>query len=161
MLHLILADQRWLKNQPISQSMTLMQSLRPQTFKLTPLLTLCLSTSTNSLSKAAPLKDAFLQPIEPPSLLKEFPDYEVVAKGDGNKQAVAQQDRFAVIQFGAHQFKVTPEDKIYLEKVRHLDVNSEIHLKKVLVWASRDDTVVGRPYVNGAFVHALVEVCQS
>ena len=108
-------------------------------------------------SKQGCLKDPFLQPIERPAVLQEFPDYTVVDKGEGNCEA-AQQDCFAVIQLGAHQFKVTPEDKIFTEKIRGLEVNAHVHLGKVLVWASKDDTVVGRPFIQGAYVHGLVEV---
>lgn len=107
-----------------------------------------------------PLKDRFLQPIDQPNVCRTFPDFEVVGKGDGLQKQPIRQDRFAVIQFGSHQFKVTSEDKIYIEKVRKLAVNSEIHFKKVMVWADRDDTVIGRPYIQGAYVKGLVEVRQ-
>lgn len=137
--------------------MSVLRAFQTQILRFTPNWTLpCCQLSSVTTDK--PLKDRFLQQIESSPLLKELPDFEVVGQGKGTALPAEAQDRFAVIQFGAHQFKVTPEDKIYIEKVRHLDVNSEIHLKRVLVWASRDETIVGRPYIKGAFVHALVEV---
>jgi len=102
-----------------------------------------------------PLKDKFLQPIDRPEVMEECPDLVRVEK---QKAEPVVEDKFAVIQIKSHQFKVTSDDKIYLERVNEVDVNDHIFLKKVLVWASKDETVVGRPYIKEAYVHALVEV---
>ena len=44
------------------------------------------------------------------------------------------------------------------EKLRHVDVNDKINIKRVLMLGSRCETIIGRPLVPGAFVTAAVEV---
>ena len=130
--------------------------------RLFPVLASSLSTGTLNYelekSKHGCLRDPFLQPIEPPKLLDAFPDYTITRKIKGERLSVTQQDCFAIVQLGPHQFKVTPDDKIFTDKIPLLPVNSEIHLHKVLVWASKDETIVGRPFITGSYVEAVVEV---
>ncbi|CAI5975342.1 unnamed protein product [Closterium sp. NIES-64] len=66
-------------------------------------------------------------------------------------------DAFAVVQVGSHQFKVTPGDAIYVEKLNFAHVNDVIHLEKVLLIGSPSESLIGRPTLPGAFVSALVE----
>lgn len=64
---------------------------------------------------------------------------------------------FAVVQVGSHQFKVSPGDVIYTEKLLFADLNDTVHLDRVLLLGSRHETVIGRPSIPGAHVVALVE----
>lgn len=64
---------------------------------------------------------------------------------------------FAVVQIGSHQFKVSAGDWIYVEKLKYADVMQKIILNKVLMLGTQSETVIGRPIVPGAAVHALVE----
>lgn len=64
---------------------------------------------------------------------------------------------FAIVQVGSHQFKISPGDCIYTEKLKFADVNDKLSLEKVLLLGSNSQTVIGRPFVPKAFVHAAVE----
>nr|GEX49961.1 50S ribosomal protein L21, mitochondrial-like [Tanacetum cinerariifolium] len=64
---------------------------------------------------------------------------------------------FAVIQIGAHQFKVSNGDCIYTEKLKFCDVHDKIILNKVLMLGSKTQTMIGRPVLPEAAVHAIVE----
>lgn len=44
------------------------------------------------------------------------------------------------------------------EKLRHVDVNDKINIRRVLMLGSRYETIIGRPLVPGAYVKAAVEV---
>ncbi|CAI5520645.1 unnamed protein product [Closterium sp. Naga37s-1] len=61
------------------------------------------------------------------------------------------------VTVGSHQFKVTPGDAIYVEKLNFAHVNDVIHLEKVLLIGSPSESLIGRPTLPGAFVSALVE----
>ncbi|KAG6393128.1 hypothetical protein SASPL_147361 [Salvia splendens] len=88
---------------------------------------------------------------------------------------------FAVVQIGSHQFKVSNGDTIYTERLKHCDINdklkgfSDTHLvvvgsfsgslhgctalvlNKVLMLGSQAQTIIGRPVLPEAAVHAVVE----
>ncbi|MFS7978896.1 putative ribosomal protein L21 [Helianthus anomalus] len=64
---------------------------------------------------------------------------------------------FAVIQIGAHQFKVSNGDCIHTEKLKLCEVNDKIILNKVLMLGSKTQTMIGRPVLPEAAVHAVVE----
>ncbi|KAG0618308.1 hypothetical protein M758_4G053500 [Ceratodon purpureus] len=64
---------------------------------------------------------------------------------------------FAVVQIGSHQFKVSPNDLIYTEKLKYCDINDKLMLNKVLMLGSKDQTIIGRPIVPKAAVFAVVE----
>jgi len=64
---------------------------------------------------------------------------------------------FAVVQIGSHQFKVSPNDLIYTEKLKYCDINDKLMLNKVLLLGSKDQTIIGRPTVPKAAVFAVVE----
>ncbi|KAJ0743923.1 putative ribosomal protein L21 [Helianthus annuus] len=53
---------------------------------------------------------------------------------------------------GAHQFKVSNGDCIYTEKLKFCEVND-----KVLMLGSKTQTMIGRPVLPEAAVHAVVE----
>ncbi|KAG0578997.1 hypothetical protein KC19_4G065000 [Ceratodon purpureus] len=60
-------------------------------------------------------------------------------------------------QIGSHQFKVSPNDLIYTEKLKYCDINDKLMLNKVLMLGSKDQTIIGRPIVPKAAVFAVVE----
>ncbi|KAG6405261.1 hypothetical protein SASPL_132848 [Salvia splendens] len=64
---------------------------------------------------------------------------------------------FAVVQIGSHQFKVSNGDTIYTERLKHCDVNDKLVLNKVLMLGSLTQTIIGRPILPEAAVHAVVE----
>ncbi|KAI4312168.1 hypothetical protein MLD38_037009 [Melastoma candidum] len=64
---------------------------------------------------------------------------------------------FAVVQVGSHQFKVSNRDCIFTERLKFCEVNDKIILNKVLLLGSPTQTIVGRPNVPDAAVHAVVE----
>ncbi|WOK99289.1 50S ribosomal protein L21, mitochondrial [Canna indica] len=64
---------------------------------------------------------------------------------------------FAVVQIGSHQFKVSNGDSIFTERLKYCEVNDKLVLNKVLMLGSRTETVIGRPVVPDAAVHAVVE----
>ncbi|KAL3537773.1 hypothetical protein ACH5RR_001139 [Cinchona calisaya] len=64
---------------------------------------------------------------------------------------------FAVIQIGSHQFKVSNGDSIYIEKLKYCDVNDKLILNRVLMLGSKAQTIIGRPMLPDAAVHAIVE----
>ncbi|XP_076920488.1 large ribosomal subunit protein bL21m-like [Bidens hawaiensis] len=64
---------------------------------------------------------------------------------------------FAVIQSGSHQCKVSNGDCIYTEKLKFCEVNDKIIINKVLMLGSKTQTMIGRPVLPEAAVHAVVE----
>ncbi|KDP20973.1 hypothetical protein JCGZ_21444 [Jatropha curcas] len=64
---------------------------------------------------------------------------------------------FAVVQIGSHQFKVSNGDSIFTERLKFCDVNDKLILNKVLLLGSSTQTIIGRPMVPDAAVHAVVE----
>ncbi|OAY85123.1 50S ribosomal protein L21, mitochondrial-like [Ananas comosus] len=64
---------------------------------------------------------------------------------------------FAVVQIGSHQFKVSNGDSIFTEKLKFCEVNDKLVLTKVLMLGSRTQTIIGRPILPDAAVHAVVE----
>ncbi|PWZ17307.1 50S ribosomal protein L21, mitochondrial [Zea mays] len=64
---------------------------------------------------------------------------------------------FAVVQIGSHQFKVSNGDSIFTERLKFCDVNDKLILNRVLMLGSQAQTVIGRPILPDAAVHAVVE----
>ncbi|KAL0739255.1 hypothetical protein Bca4012_015465 [Brassica carinata] len=64
---------------------------------------------------------------------------------------------FAVVQIGSHQFKVSNGDSIFTEKLKFCDINDKLVLTKVLLLGSASQTIIGRPILPDATVHAVVE----
>ncbi|DBA77466.1 hypothetical protein WJX77_008205 [Trebouxia sp. C0004] len=64
---------------------------------------------------------------------------------------------FAVVELGPTQFKVTPDDLVYSEKLKGVDVGDELSLNRVLLLGNAKTTVIGRPCIPGAKVMAVVE----
>lgn len=64
---------------------------------------------------------------------------------------------FAVVQIGSHQFKVSNGDSIFVERLKYCDVNDKLILNKVMMLGSKEKTIIGRPILPDAAVHAVVE----
>lgn len=65
---------------------------------------------------------------------------------------------FAVVELGPTQFKVTPDDLVYSEKLKGVDVGDEVSLNRVLLLGNAKTTMIGRPCIPGAKVMAVVEI---
>ncbi|MBF0345265.1 MAG: 50S ribosomal protein L21 [Nitrospirae bacterium] len=66
---------------------------------------------------------------------------------------------FAIIETGGKQYKVSPEDRVKVEKLgpkEGYEVGQEVVIDKVLVISQDSKVIVGTPYVEGATVKAQV-----
>jgi large subunit ribosomal protein L21 len=70
---------------------------------------------------------------------------------------VRPKDVFGVVEVRSHQFKVSPDDLIFVDKIKDVEVNDVVKLPRVLMLGSKTRTVIGRPTVPGAEILALVE----
>ncbi|KAF2554399.1 hypothetical protein F2Q68_00037663 [Brassica cretica] len=59
--------------------------------------------------------------------------------------------------FAVVQFKVSNGDSIFTEKLKFCDINDKLVLTKVLLLGSASQTIIGRPILPEATVHAVVE----
>ncbi|DBA68210.1 TPA: hypothetical protein ACH3X2_013828 [Trebouxia sp. C0005] len=50
---------------------------------------------------------------------------------------------FAVVELGPTQFKVTPDDLVYSEKLKGVDIGDEVSLNRVLLLGNAKTTVIG------------------
>ena len=73
---------------------------------------------------------------------------------------VTRSQAYAVVGVGAAQYKVSPDDLIYVERLENVDVQDKVSLKHVHLLGSPEKTVIGRPLVVQASVLAVVEVSQ-
>jgi large subunit ribosomal protein L21 len=62
---------------------------------------------------------------------------------------------YAVIKTGGKQYRVTPGEKLKVEKLAG-DVGSDVVIDEVLMVADGDNVTVGAPVVKGASVKATV-----
>ncbi|KAF0919714.1 hypothetical protein E2562_031059 [Oryza meyeriana var. granulata] len=84
--------------------------------------------------------------------------YKVVGPlGADEKPSKPYEPVFAVVQIGSHQFKVSNGDSIFTERLKFCDVNDKLILNRVLMLGSQAQTVIGRPILPDAAVHAVVE----
>ncbi len=65
---------------------------------------------------------------------------------------------YAIFELGAKQYKVSPGDFIYAERLKGVDVGAELALSKIQAAGSATETLIGRPYIPGASVTAVIEV---
>lgn len=115
------------------------------------------------------------QPLAPDSLQQSSPEdpdtgfpllqqaavpehqYSFVARTT-SAYSVPRKPVFAVVELGPTQFKVTPDDIVYSERLKGVDVGDKVSLNRVLLLGNRETTVIGRPLVPDATVTAIVEV---
>ncbi len=62
---------------------------------------------------------------------------------------------FAIIEAGGKQHKVSPEQKLKIEKVKG-DKGAILKFDKILLSADGEDVKIGTPYVEGAEVEAEI-----
>jgi large subunit ribosomal protein L21 len=62
---------------------------------------------------------------------------------------------YAVIKTGGKQYRVSPGDKLRIEKLPH-EVGAEITFDQVFMVAEGDNIKLGKPVVSGAAVKATV-----
>ncbi|XP_008793092.2 50S ribosomal protein L21, mitochondrial-like isoform X2 [Phoenix dactylifera] len=60
-------------------------------------------------------------------------------------------------KIGSHQFKVSNGDSIFTERLKFCEVNGKLILNRVLMLGSKTQTIIGRPVLPDAAVHAVVE----
>lgn len=63
---------------------------------------------------------------------------------------------YAIIENAGKQYKVSPGEKIRVEKIS-VENGSELFLDKVLMVSRDGESVFGSPYIDGAKVLAIVE----
>ena len=62
---------------------------------------------------------------------------------------------FAVVEIAGQQYKVNPEEKLYVPKLEN-EVGSSVKFDKVLLLSSDKDVKIGAPVIPGASVKAKV-----
>jgi len=64
---------------------------------------------------------------------------------------------YAVIEAGPTQYRVCQGDVIVTEHLHGVDINDVVSFNRVLMMGSQSKSVIGRPFVPGAHVLAIVE----
>lgn len=64
---------------------------------------------------------------------------------------------YAIFELGGKQYKASPGDYIYAERLKGVDVGAQLALSKIQAAGSATETLVGRPYIPGASVTAVIE----
>lgn len=62
---------------------------------------------------------------------------------------------YAVVEIGGRQYRVTEGDKFKVELLA-TEAGSDVSFDKILMVTDGDNTVIGRPYVEGASVNAKI-----
>ena len=75
-----------------------------------------------------------------------------------SRYTVERKPIFAVVEVGAAQYKVQPDDLIFSEKLKGVTVNDKLSLMRVLMVGTETETILGRPFIPQASVSAAVEV---
>lgn len=68
-------------------------------------------------------------------------------------------DAFAVVFLMGHQYKVTVDDLVFVDRMDGVEVNDELSLNRVMLIGTHAETVIGRPIVPGAIVKAGESRC--
>ncbi len=63
--------------------------------------------------------------------------------------------KFAVIEAGGKQYKVSPDQKLKIEKIEGVD-NADLIFDKVLLAGDAKEIKIGTPYIEGAKVEAKI-----
>mgnify|MGYP001803777438 CR=1 FL=1 len=56
---------------------------------------------------------------------------------------------------------MSPDDVIYTERLKDVEINDKVKLDRVLLVGTPDSTAIGRPDLPEATVLAVVEVCTA
>ncbi|HWP81435.1 MAG TPA: 50S ribosomal protein L21 [Bacteroidota bacterium] len=62
---------------------------------------------------------------------------------------------YAVVEIAGQQFKVVPDAKLYVPKLK-AEVGAKVKFDKVLLVGTEKETTVGKPTVSGKYVEAKV-----
>ena len=92
-----------------------------------------------------------------PTSIARAPSDEAWTRDLARGTEARRKEVFCVVQIRSHQFKVSPDALIYVDKVKDVEVNDVVTLPRVLMLGNKSETVIGRPTVPGAEVVALVE----
>jgi large subunit ribosomal protein L21 len=114
----------------------------------------------HAAAAAAAAAAAKLPPIQsaiPPLPQLEEPELHRKIGRITGPYSITRQAAFAVVESGGSQFKVTPDDVIYHNKIPGVTVNDVIEFGKVLLVGTAQETAIGRPFIPGATVIAAVE----
>ncbi|RWR74833.1 50S ribosomal protein L21, chloroplastic [Cinnamomum micranthum f. kanehirae] len=87
---------------------------------------------------------------------EQEPSIELAQK-DEKSEIPKGADAFAVVMVGSRQYIVIPGRYIYTQRLKGANVNDKIILNKVLLVGTKTHTYIGRPVVENAAVHAVVE----
>jgi len=63
---------------------------------------------------------------------------------------------FAVIETGGKQYRVSPGDRLKIEKIPDLKDGDKVVFDKILLVSNDGDAVFGNPYIAGAKVEAVL-----
>lgn len=111
--------------------------------------------------KAGPASSA-RPPRALPTAIPEIPKvpepfhYHKIGRITGPFQ-VTPQPAFAIFELGPYQYRVSPNDMVYNMKLKGVDVNDVVSLDRVLLAGTAAQTMIGRPFLPGASVVAVVE----
>ncbi len=61
----------------------------------------------------------------------------------------------AIVKIGGHQYKVKEADKIFVQKL-DAEPGSKVKFSSVLMVKENGKTLIGNPFIHGAFVEATV-----
>ncbi|WIA37505.1 hypothetical protein OEZ86_014417 [Tetradesmus obliquus] len=106
---------------------------------------------------AAAAKSQQIQSAIPPLPQLQEPEHNRKIGCITGPYSITRQAAFAVVESGGSQFKVTPDDVIYHNKIPGVTVNDVIEFGKVLLIGTAQETAIGRPFIPGATVIAAVE----
>eukprot|EP00798_Chlamydomonas_sp_ICE-L_P005777 gene5777-6000_t len=104
-------------------------------------------------TEAAPVVDTCILPVPVVPKPAEATGMGVITKG----YRLALKMHFAVVEAGGVQYKVTPDDVIFVNKLKGVEVNEVLSLQRVLMLGNVTQTIIGRPYIPGASVLVAVE----
>jgi large subunit ribosomal protein L21 len=75
----------------------------------------------------------------------------------GIEYPVQSSEFFCVAEVDGFQYKLMEDCRITLDNKPDMQLNQQVIWDKVLLVASKDFTLLGRPFVNGATIEATVE----
>jgi large subunit ribosomal protein L21 len=93
---------------------------------------------------------------EVPAVAAAQPKFSVVDH-PVTADAIKPEDYFAVVKLAGTQYKVTQGDVVIAEKIKDAKVGEIYDIDEVLLLGNVNQTIVGRPLVEGAKVRARVE----
>jgi len=85
-------------------------------------------------------------------------DQYTVVSPSGGGGPILRTPVYAIFELGGRQYKVSPGDYIYAERLKGVDIGAQLALSKIQAAGSATETLVGRPYISGASVTAVIEV---